>query len=88
MNSINHYLLQCSSQFPSTDFLLELTPLVLSPNAFRFEEEIFLQTGGMALGKFIAPSYANLFMGFLEQDFLSEESLVLLLSLRFIDGYG
>ena len=45
----------------------------------------YLQVKGTAMGTHMAPSYANLFMGFLEQDFLHSAVEKPSLWLRFID---
>ena len=40
-----------------------MAELVLTLNAFQFEDKFFLQIKGTAMGTRMAPSYANLFMG-------------------------
>ena len=41
--------------------------LVLKNNVFEFNEQFYLQIQGTAMGTNMAPAYANLFMGKLEQ---------------------
>ena len=58
----------------STDFLIELLTLVLTKNLFEFDEQIFLQTWGTAMGPRVAPTYANIFMGAFEEYVFEEGS--------------
>ena len=53
-----------------THFLLECLELVLHGNIFEFNNELFIQKIGTAMGTKLAPTYACLFMGFLEEEFL------------------
>ena len=57
-----------------TDFLLECLETVLSGNIFTFNEEYYLQKIGTAMGTRLAPTYAQIFMGWLEEDFLEKGS--------------
>lgn len=50
----------------SKEFILEGLKLVLENNHFHFDEEFFLQTKGTAMGTKVAPTYATLVMGYLE----------------------
>ena len=53
---------------PSTTELVQLLQLVLKCNNFEFNEEHYLQISGTAMGSRVAPSYANIFMGDLEEN--------------------
>ena len=55
-----------------TEFLIECLKLVLSGNIFIFNDELYTQTIGTAMGAKLAPTYACLFMGSLEE-FLNEK---------------
>jgi len=44
------------------EFILRLLELVLKYNIFEFNQELFLQMIGTAMGTRPAPSYANIFM--------------------------
>ena len=44
------------------DFIIRLLELVLKYNIFEFNQELFLQMIGTAMGTRPAPSYANIFM--------------------------
>ena len=57
---------------PPTEDLIELTRLVLTKNIFTFAGQHYLQTHGTAMGTHAAPSYANIFMGRLENQILAE----------------
>ena len=61
-------------------FLIDSITLILTNNSFTFDDKIFLQKKGTAMGTKMAPSYATLVLGFLEQslygrvtDILGEE---------------
>ena len=56
-----------------TEFLIECLTLVLNGNIFTFNEELFIQKIGTAMGTKLAPTYACLFMGWLEEDFLKNK---------------
>ena len=54
-------------------------------NCFLFNENYYLQVHGTAMGTRMAPSYANLFMGKLEREFLLTQDLKPRVWWRFID---
>ena len=72
---------------PPTTSIVNLAKLVLELNAFQFEEKFFLQVHGTAMGTRMAPSYANIFMGILEESMLATApgGLTPLFYGRFID---
>ena len=45
----------------------ELIDIVLQNNVFKFNDKLYLQKQGTAMGTKMAPSYANLFMGKMEK---------------------
>ena len=51
---------------PSTPTLLRLAELVLTLNCFSFGDRYFKQINGVAMGTKMGPSYANLFVGYIE----------------------
>ena len=61
---------------PPTDDPCHLIKLILSMNVFTFNKEYYLQVLGTAMGTHMAPSYANLFMGKLEWEFLRTQDKV------------
>ena len=52
---------------PSTTTLIRLAELVLTLNNFSFDGEHYQQISGVAMGTKMGPSYANLFVGYVEQ---------------------
>ncbi|XP_071155741.1 uncharacterized protein [Mytilus edulis] len=70
---------------PPTECLIQLLTLVLKCNNFVFNGEHFLQVNGTAMGTKMAPSYANIFMGKLEQRILNASLHQPLSWFRFID---
>uniref|UniRef100_K7EXL6 Reverse transcriptase domain-containing protein n=1 Tax=Pelodiscus sinensis TaxID=13735 RepID=K7EXL6_PELSI len=63
----------------------DLCNFVFTHNYFQFENNLYLQISGTAMGTCMAPQYANVFMADLEQHFLSSHPLLSLLYLRYID---
>ena len=72
-------------QEPPTADLCQLIRLVLSKNSFVFNNRNYLQIHGTAMGTRMAPSYANLFMGKLEREFLRTQNKLPLVWWRYID---
>ena len=70
---------------PPTDNFCHLMKLILSTNAFTFNKEYYLQVLGTAMGTCMVPSYANLFMGKLEREFLRTQDKVPLVWWRYTD---
>eukprot|EP00061_Rhincodon_typus_P001648 g15371.t1 len=71
---------------PSTNTLIYLTKLVLTLNNFSFNSSHILQTKGMAMGTCMGPSYACLFVGYMEQSlFRSYTGTIPYLFLCYID---
>ena len=52
---------------PSTTTLIRLAELVLTLNNFSFDGQHYQQISGVAMGTKMGPSYANLFVGYVEQ---------------------
>ena len=59
--------------------------LILTRNASSFNGDLYLQQHGTAMGTHMAPSFANLFMGKLEQNFLSNQERQPLVWWRYTD---
>ena len=69
---------------PSNLSLIEMLAKVLSYN-FQFDGKNYLQTGGMAMGTWVAPSYANIFMNDFEEKHVYTHHLQPLAWYRYID---
>lgn len=70
--ALNHFLDLRPIQQPPTSTILRLAELVLTLNTFSFEDRFYSQERGVAMGTRMGPSYANIFMGYLEKK-LAEE---------------
>ena len=81
---------QENTSWPLVDFILQLLLFILTKNYFTFNDELFLQTQGVAMGTSCAPAYANLYLGGWER-FLNASEMFsrfmdkILLWYRFID---
>ena len=56
----------------NTEFLLQALKIILEENTFCFDGKIYRQIKGTAMGTKVAPTYANLVMGYLEQNLYRE----------------
>ena len=74
-----------NARTPCNDSLIKLLTLVLGKNNFDFNEKHYLQTGGTAMGTRVAPSYANTFMGWFEDQFVYTYTPEPIIWKRFID---
>ena len=70
---------------PSTTFICKLIQLILTLNIFTFDDKFWLQTHGTAMGTCMAPSYANIFMGAIENKLINMSERKPLIWLRYID---
>ena len=71
---------------PSATFICNLIEHILTLNYFRFEDNNYVVTEhGTAMGTCMAPSYANLFMGALEEKMLETSPEKPIFWLRYID---
>ena len=70
---------------PTNMTLLTLLKMVLEMNNFQFNSENFLQIGGTAMGTRVAPTLANLFMGYFEEKHVYSYKLQPTMWVRFID---
>ena len=57
---------------PSSETLVRSAEQVLILNWFSFGGNYYKQTNGVAMGTKMGPSYANLFVGFIEHHFFSQ----------------
>lgn len=63
----------------------KLAEIVLHNNYFQFGDNFYLQKTGTAMGSSMAPTYAALFMGKLEADFMKTQQLLPSVWYRFLD---
>ena len=73
--------------WPLRKVIHQFLEYILKENYFTFMDKLYLQKHGTAMGTKMAPSFANIFMGALEQTLLSSSPnhLIPLLWKRFID---
>ena len=69
----------------STETLMELAECVLKNNIFEHNEDLYKQLRGTAIGTKMAPPYAVIFMGKIEEEFLETQSLKPMVWWRYID---
>ena len=62
-----------------------LVDFILKHNLFVFDDEQYLQINGTAIGAKMAPTYANIFMHYIENTFLSSFNLKPTAYFRYID---
>ncbi|CAN7986166.1 unnamed protein product, partial [Ixodes hexagonus] len=67
-----------------SETLSKLLDLILNFNHFEFDNDHYLQINGTAMGTKMAPNYANIFMGDLEDKFLKQCKKTPLLYKRYI----
>ena len=80
-----HYLSSNGRSINVIEIVMKFVGLILNCNHFTFGNAFFLQKSGTAMGTRMAPSYANLFMGFLETDLLNSAPEKPLVWYRYID---
>lgn len=86
LHALTHFLQERPDpRIPSTDFLVKLAECVLNMNVFKFKDQMYIQKRGTAMGTRMAPSYANLFMAYLENSFLASKEKRPIMWKRFID---
>ena len=69
--ALRHYLDLRPTPCPPTDTIIRLAELVLNLNSFEFNEAFYQQVSGVAMGTKMGPSYACLFMGYIEHQIMS-----------------
>ena len=69
----------------ATETIVELASLVLENNYFEFNDMVFRQKLGTAIGTKFAPAYVNLFMNRLEERLLDSWDKKPLIWMRYID---
>ena len=72
MVSLKYFLDKWEAKDPPTDTLVRMAELVLTLNTFEFKGEYYKQVDGVAMGSRLGPSYACLFVGYVEERMLAE----------------
>ena len=72
LQALKHFFDQSTVKEPSSETLLRLAELVLTLNCFSFAGNYYKQINGVAMGTRMGPSYANLFVGYVEHQFFNE----------------
>ena len=67
--ALKYFLDQRTVQEPSSETLLRLAELVLTLNCFSFAGNYYKQIKRVAMGTKMGPSYASLFVGYIEHQF-------------------
>ena len=68
--ALKHFFDLRTVKEPSSEILLRLAELVLTLNCFSFATSYYKQINGVAMGTKMGPSYANLFVGYIEHKFM------------------
>ena len=72
LQALKHFFNQHTVKEPSSETLLRLAELVLTLNCFSFAGNYYKQINGVAMGTRMGPSYANLFVGYVEHQFFNQ----------------
>ncbi|CAL8133249.1 unnamed protein product [Orchesella dallaii] len=67
LKALKHHLDKRDDQNPSTSCIVRLAELVLTLNAFEFNNQFYQQVSGVAMGTKMGPTYADAFMAYLEE---------------------
>ena len=72
LQALKFYYDQRSTEEPSSETLIRLAELVLTLNCFSFSNNYYQQINGVAMDTTVGPSYANLFVGYIENQFFNQ----------------
>ena len=72
LRALQHFFNLRTVLEPSTPTLLRLAELVLTLNCFSFGDQYYKQINGVAMGTKMGPSYANLFVGYIENQIFQQ----------------
>ena len=70
--ALKHFFDLRTVKNPSSETLLRMAELVLTLNCFSFAGSYYKQINGVAMGTKMGPSYANLFVGYIEHQFFNQ----------------
>ena len=71
LQALKYFFYQRPIKKPSSETLLRLAELVVTLDCFSFGPKYYKQINCVAMGTKMGPSYANLFVGFIENKFFS-----------------
>ena len=71
LRALQYFLNKRTVQDPPTHVVVRLAELVLSLNAFEFNSQFYRQTCGVAMGTKMGPSFACLYLAYLEEQFFA-----------------
>ena len=69
LQALRYFFDQRTVTEPSSETLLRLAELVLTLNCFSFTSNYYKQINVVAMGTKMGPSYANIFVGYVEHEF-------------------
>ena len=72
LQALKHFFDQRTVKEPSSETLLRLAELVLTLNCFSFAGNYYKHINGVAMGTRMGPSYANLFVEYVEHQFFNQ----------------
>ena len=72
LQALRFFFDQRTIKEPSSETLLRLAELVLTLKCFSFADNYYKQVNGVAMGTKMGPSYANLFVGYIENKFFKQ----------------
>ena len=70
--ALKYFFDQRTVKEPSSETLLRLAEVVSTLNCFSFAGNYYKQINGVAMGTKMGPSYANLFVGYVEHQFFNQ----------------
>ena len=70
LKALEHFLNTRNVQDPPNNTIIRLADFVLTQNVFEFDKKFYTQKCGCAMGSSFNKSYACLFVGKVERDFL------------------
>ena len=71
LRALRYFLDKRAVKEPATDVVVRLAELVLSLNAFEFDSSFYKQVCGVAMGTRMGPSFACLYLAYLEEHFFA-----------------
>lgn len=72
LQALRYFFDQCTVTEPSSETRVRLAELVLTLNCFSFAGNYYKQINGVAMGTKMGPSYANIFVGYVEHQFFNQ----------------